>query len=446
MGGMSAFAALGGCTSIPSGGKRWFRGNLHSHTVWSDGLAFPEEVVEWYRSHGYNFLSLTDHNGFQDDARLWVKAQKKPGWKRPTQALVDRYLKSHPQAEVRRDGKGEVSVRLRTYEDLRRLYEKPGEFALYPGYEMSHSVVEADGAIRVVHMNAINVPDLPPEYRTKDFVRRFQGMTASALIGQKRAELEKVPAAADRPHLFVLNHPTVLWYDLGPETLIDNPDVRFFEVCNGGSPMGVGKGLPDDGLDSERFWDVVNAFRARRGQPLLYGIGTDDTHYYDGGRHPQLIPGNAWCQVRADSPRAEDVLPAMQRGDFLACEGLEAEDVSFDRSSGTLRVSVAGAPAMTRRITFIVSKRDFDEKPAKSVSIVHKKDAKGFRRTVNFHTGVGMTVKTVVGRPGEAVSAAYTLEADDLYVRARIESPEPPLCRVALHPKSVCCWTQPYSA
>ena len=446
LGGMAAFAALSGRTAVPLGGKRWFRGVLHAHSVWSDGHAFPEEAVEWYRSHGYHFLSLTDHNIFQDDANAWVKAQKKFGWRRPTQAIIDHYLKAHPKADVRRDEKGEVSVRLRTYEELRRLYDQPGEFALYPGYEMTHSVVEPDGVLRQVHMNAINVPDLPSEYRAKDFVRQFKGMTASALIGQKRAALEKVPAAADRPHLFIVNHPIWRWYDLGPETLIDNPDVRFFEVCNGGAALEVSKDLPDDGLDTDRFWDIVNAFRARRGQPLLYGIGTDDSHHYDGSRHPMCIPGNAWCRVRADSPRAEDVLPAMQRGDFLACEGLEAEDVSFDRKSGTLRVSVAGAPAMTRKITFIVSKRDFDEKPAKSVSIVHEKDAKGFRRTVNSYTGVGVTVRTVVGKPGEAVSAAYTLGADDLYVRARIESPEPPLCRVALHPKSVCCWTQPYSA
>ena len=36
--------------------------NTHTHTVNSDGDSTPDEVVRWYREHGYNFLVLTDHN------------------------------------------------------------------------------------------------------------------------------------------------------------------------------------------------------------------------------------------------------------------------------------------------------------------------------------------------------------------------------------------------
>jgi hypothetical protein len=41
---------------------RWFKGNLHTHTVNSDGDSTPHEVATWYREHRYNFLILTDHN------------------------------------------------------------------------------------------------------------------------------------------------------------------------------------------------------------------------------------------------------------------------------------------------------------------------------------------------------------------------------------------------
>jgi predicted metal-dependent phosphoesterase TrpH len=40
----------------------WYKGNTHTHTVNSDGDSTPDEVVRWYREHGYNFLVLTDHN------------------------------------------------------------------------------------------------------------------------------------------------------------------------------------------------------------------------------------------------------------------------------------------------------------------------------------------------------------------------------------------------
>jgi predicted metal-dependent phosphoesterase TrpH len=40
---------------------RFYRGNLHTHSTRSDGALSPEEVVEAYRTHGYDFVSLTDH-------------------------------------------------------------------------------------------------------------------------------------------------------------------------------------------------------------------------------------------------------------------------------------------------------------------------------------------------------------------------------------------------
>jgi hypothetical protein len=40
----------------------WFKGNLHTHTLNSDGDSTPDDVVRWYREHGYNFVALTDHN------------------------------------------------------------------------------------------------------------------------------------------------------------------------------------------------------------------------------------------------------------------------------------------------------------------------------------------------------------------------------------------------
>lgn len=40
----------------------WLKGNLHTHTLESDGDSPPAEVVRWYAEHGYDFLVLTDHD------------------------------------------------------------------------------------------------------------------------------------------------------------------------------------------------------------------------------------------------------------------------------------------------------------------------------------------------------------------------------------------------
>ena len=40
----------------------WWKGNLHAHTLNSDGDSTPDDVVRWYREHGYHFVTITDHN------------------------------------------------------------------------------------------------------------------------------------------------------------------------------------------------------------------------------------------------------------------------------------------------------------------------------------------------------------------------------------------------
>ncbi|MGI6172361.1 MAG: PHP domain-containing protein [Christensenellales bacterium] len=41
--------------------RKFYKGNLHTHTTCSDGKKPPDEVVELYASRGYDFLALTDH-------------------------------------------------------------------------------------------------------------------------------------------------------------------------------------------------------------------------------------------------------------------------------------------------------------------------------------------------------------------------------------------------
>ena len=42
----------------------WYKGNTHTHTLNSDGDSTPDDVVRWYREHGYHFLVITDHDYF----------------------------------------------------------------------------------------------------------------------------------------------------------------------------------------------------------------------------------------------------------------------------------------------------------------------------------------------------------------------------------------------
>jgi hypothetical protein len=46
----------------PAVTRHWYKGNTHTHTLNSDGDSTPDDVVRWYREHGYRFLVLSDHN------------------------------------------------------------------------------------------------------------------------------------------------------------------------------------------------------------------------------------------------------------------------------------------------------------------------------------------------------------------------------------------------
>ena len=48
----------------------WYKGNTHTHTANSDGDSPPSDVVGWYKTNGYDFLVITDHEHITDVAGL----------------------------------------------------------------------------------------------------------------------------------------------------------------------------------------------------------------------------------------------------------------------------------------------------------------------------------------------------------------------------------------
>ena len=50
--------------------QNWKKGNLHTHSLWSDGDDFPEMIIQWYKDHDYQFIALSDHNIIAD-SEFW---------------------------------------------------------------------------------------------------------------------------------------------------------------------------------------------------------------------------------------------------------------------------------------------------------------------------------------------------------------------------------------
>ena len=136
------------------------------------------------------------------------------------------------------------------------------------------------------------------------------------------------------------------------------------------------------------------------------------------------------------------------RGDFYAASEQDLEDVSFDRASGTLKVSVPATPGVAFKIRFITTKKGAPLDPVRYVEIPPTKEHFNRARKVPVYDArIGATIKLVEGKKGERLEASYALAADDLYVRARVESDAPTKFKRkrCLHPAHHTAWTQPYS-
>ena len=52
--------------------RQWYKGNLHTHSLWSDGDAFPEMAAGWYKSHGYHFVNSVDTGLYANKRKLLI--------------------------------------------------------------------------------------------------------------------------------------------------------------------------------------------------------------------------------------------------------------------------------------------------------------------------------------------------------------------------------------
>lgn len=416
---------------------KWFRGQLHAHTHWSDGRGLPEQAVDAYQQRGYDFLCLSEHNRFAGDTNTWREVAKEEGpWPpKVTQAVLGAYVERFgaDSVESRTNGPS-VSVRLKNYSELKTRFENPGKFILLPGVELTQQL----NGIHV-HMNYVNIPTVIPSLKGANLVKSIQSpsLTVSELIRADVSEVEQAATERQVPGLLMLNHPFWQYYDIQPQNLIDGSPIRFFEVCNGGSDHAPSPRAP--AYTVEKFWDVVNAFRRIQGQPLLYAVGSDDAHFYDAKRIDGVGGvGDAWVMVRAAALTPQHLVEAMRQGDFYATCGILLEEVAFTPADRTLRVKVKAEAGANYRIDFIATRRGFD-RTATALTIPAEKKRPG-RTLPVYSDDIGRTVKSVTG-----TEAAYRMETDDLYVRARVESDRPSKIAPHFHPKVQTAWTQPYA-
>ena len=372
---------------------QWWKGNLHTHTLWSDGDDYPEMVADWYRSHGYHFLTLSDHNTLSNTEK-WVLPSKLKTGEDALRKYRERF--GAPWVEEREvDGKREV--RLKRFAEYAEKLGEVGRFLMIPSEEVTG---------KAVHINATNL---------REVILPYSGLGDRTSGGMVKAMQYVFDAVAEQgkrlgvPMMAHLNHPNFTWA-VTAEELMQVDRARFFEVYNGHPTVHNGGDNVHAG--TEAMWDIVLSERlGHLGKAVMYGVATDDSHRYHTEDPRSSTVGHGWVVVRAERLEAGALVDAMNRGDFYASTGVSLREVK--RADGVLSVEVEAEAGVEYTIEFVGTRRGYDR-------VSHPvMDAKGgeMRVTRRYSADVGAVLASERGARAE-----YRLRGDELYVRARVTS------------------------
>ncbi len=372
---------------------RWYKGNMHTHSHWSDGDDYLEMIALWYEQHGYQFLVFTDHNTLADQER-WIEVEKSKGGKK----AYDKLIKQYPDWVESRTVDGKLQVRLRRFDEVAKRFNKTEKYLLIQGEEITDIL----GKRTPIHLNVTNLKELIIPRGGKTVAETIQNNVNAAMIQRQQT---------GQPMLIHLNHPN-FYYAITAEDLMRVVGDRFFEVYNG-HPYVHNSG-DEIHPSTERLWDIILTKRiAEFDLPMMYGIATDDGHNYHHIPSRESEPGRGWVTVLAEKLEPGTLIEALEAGSFYASSGVRLKKILSGPKQ--LHIEIDPVPGETYTIEFIGTRTGYD----KSSYPVLDKQGKPIRTTRIYSKEIGEVFETVKGN-----CATYHFRGDEIYVRARVTSSE----------------------
>ena len=398
---------------VTTSAPQYWKGNLHTHTLWSDGDDFPEMVVDWYKRNGYQFLALTEHNVLAEGEK-WVDADTNANRKTAVTKYAKRFGDKWLETRTAKDKK---QVRLKPLAEFRSLFEEPGKFLLVPSEEITHSYAK-----RPVHINGINV---------RDAIKPIDGKDAVETVRINVRQVNEQRTKTSRVMIAFLNHPNFQWGVRAEEMLLAD-ELRFFEVFNG-HPGVRNYGDPQH-ASTERIWDITLALRLGKHKlPIVYGLATDDSHGYHEYGVGKVNPGRGWVMVRAPFLTAEAAVKGLEAGDFYSSTGVVLNEIT--RDGDKLKIAIKTEAGVTYTTEFVATLKDTDL--TGTPKVFKDKDGKETPVTGDYSADIGKVLAT-----SNDANPTYTFTGKELYVRAKITSSKPHPNPYAKGDVEV-AWTQP---
>ena len=390
---------------------QWWKGNLHTHSLWSDGDDYPEMIMGWYQSNGYDFAVLSDHNVIQIGER-WSGVASNAGGPEAFEKYVERWGADWVDTRVH---EGKLQVRLKPLSEYRPFFDEHGRFLIIQSEEITDRYLTAPIHINVTH------PSQPIQPQGGESVLEVMQNNINAITAQREATGQPM-----MPHL---NHPNFGWA-VTAEEFMQLKGEKFFEVYNG-HPSVRNEG-DDTHASMERFWDIVLTWRLGvLDLPVMYGIATDDAHHYHEEAIGKSNAGRGWVMVRSRYLTPEHLIRAMEVGDFYASSGVTVSEINHD--SKGIQLAIDAEKDVHYTTYFIGTRKGFDQ--------AHEPYRAGNGNPVRVTHQYSDTVGTVLAKlSGKA--PAYTFKGDEIYVRAKIVSTKP-MKNPYKEGEVECAWIQP---
>lgn len=310
--------------------QQWYKGNLHTHSYWSDGDEFPEVILDWYKSEGYQFIALSDHNTVATEEK-WITISEDS----LSQNTFQRYLEKYgTDWVVHKKDSGRTKVKLKTYDEYKNHSEETGKFLVIPSEEITD---EFEG--KPLHMNATNIQaKIEPQ----------GGSSVSQVLQNNIDQVLKQRQETGTPIMPHINHPN-FGYGIHLNDMISLNGERFFEVYNG-HPMVHNMG-DSTHISTEGMWDLINISYLENKKPIMYGLATDDSHHYHRSGNEWSNAGRGWVMVQADSLSAASLIAALETGNFYASTGVDLKEITHENNR--LHIEIDREKGVDYTLTFI---------------------------------------------------------------------------------------------
>lgn len=244
----------------------WYKGNLHSHTVNSDGRLKTAEAVALFKDHGYSFLCFSEHD---------------------------------------------------LYTDYRKEFDC-SDFIILPGLEASASLFEGNeadssrGPLKVHHIHGILGTEEMQRAAGKRILKdgeyipplKFYRTWNGASVAQELSDYLR-----GRGCITTYNH--ALWSRVSPEEFINTKGMWALEIFNYNTVNESNTGY------DTTYWDMM----LRQGRNV-FGIATDDNH--NEGLFDDACGG--YIVVKAPVLTHENILQNMISGNYYSSAGPEIYD------------------------------------------------------------------------------------------------------------------------